>query len=111
MAGVLPNVLLVDDSPQDLEIMSLYLREMAVVHTAANGPEALEYVKRNKIDVILLDIEMPFMDGFEAVERCKAQGAKKTVLQECYTYNPVACLAKPVSKEVLEQNIEQALNR
>ena len=76
MGFKLPNVLVVDDSQQDLDTMSLYLEEIAHVHTVSSGKQALEYVQQHKMDVILLDIEMPLMDGFATLEKLRK-------LEEC----------------------------
>lgn len=63
-----PNVLIVDDNPQDIEVMSMHLAEVANVHSVPSGLLAVEYVKKNQIDVILLDVEMPILDGFQTLE-------------------------------------------
>ena len=68
-----PKVLVVDDDAQQLEIMKLYLSPMADVITALGGQRALEYVQCHSIDVILLDINMPAMNGFKTLERFRNQ--------------------------------------
>jgi two-component system chemotaxis response regulator CheB len=54
--------------------------ELQVVGEAANGTEALEKVKELQPDVMLLDIEMPGMDGIECLKRLKLVSACKVVI-------------------------------
>jgi two-component system, OmpR family, alkaline phosphatase synthesis response regulator PhoP len=66
-------VLVVDDNAQNVELMQAYLETLnCVVHTAADGIEALAKVPQVKPDLILLDIMMPRMSGFEVCRRLKA---------------------------------------
>ena len=66
-------VLVVDDVPQNVELMQAYLETLnCTVHTAADGIEALAQVPKVKPDLILLDIMMPRMSGFEVCRRLKA---------------------------------------
>ena len=71
----LPNstVLVVDDNAQNVELMQAYLETLnCLVHTAVDGVDALEKVPKVKPDLILLDIMMPRMSGFEVCRRLKA---------------------------------------
>jgi CheY-like chemotaxis protein len=66
------RVLLVDDEPSILEIFSQYLELSGYqVITGVDGEEALEKTRREKPDIIVLDIRMPKMDGWEVCERIK----------------------------------------
>ena len=63
------RVLVVDDSPVAREMLTHILNSDAgieVIGSAANGREAVEFVRRNTPDLITMDIHMPQMDGFEA---------------------------------------------
>lgn len=67
------RILVVDDTPLNVKLLEAKLaRDYYVVSTAANGIEALEKVAAEKPDLILLDIMMPEMDGFETCRRLKA---------------------------------------
>jgi two-component system alkaline phosphatase synthesis response regulator PhoP len=72
--GMNAHVLIVDDNAQNLELLEVYLEDMPEVRTtgATNGVEALEIVSRDKPDLILLDIMMPKMSGFELCKQLKA---------------------------------------
>ncbi len=67
------TVLVVDDNTQNVELMQAYLETLnCVVHTAVDGVDALEKVPKVHPDLILLDIMMPRMSGFEVCRRLKA---------------------------------------
>jgi two-component system cell cycle response regulator len=67
------RILVVDDVPANVKLLEArLLAEYFEVHTAKSGPEALEICEHGKIDVVLLDVMMPGMDGFEVCRRLKA---------------------------------------
>lgn len=67
------DVLVVDDNVINLTVASGLLVKLGYsVETAANGHEALEKVKKKKYDVILMDCQMPIMDGYKATEHIRA---------------------------------------
>jgi len=70
------RVLLVDDEPLTLESYARYLEFSGFeVITALDGEEALAKVKKEKPDIVFLDIRMPKMDGWEACRRIKEDPA------------------------------------
>lgn len=71
------RILLVDDDPDNTLIMKLFLPSPPlVVETAGNGRLAVEACRHRRPDVIFMDLEMPVMGGFEALERIRALQAK-----------------------------------
>jgi two-component system cell cycle response regulator len=71
-----PRILVVDDNEQNLELLEAYLEELdAVIWTAQDGVEALKLVKQQAPDLILLDIMMPRMSGYQLCTRLKADPA------------------------------------
>jgi len=67
------RVLVVDDNPDVRELIAAVLeRAQAEVATAASADEALEAVKRKRPDVLLCDLHMPGIDGFELIHRVRA---------------------------------------
>jgi CheY-like chemotaxis protein len=67
-----PVILVVDDNRENLELLEAYLEDIDCRTIAAyDGPEALEIIKKDKPDLILLDIMMPKMSGFEVCRRVK----------------------------------------
>ncbi len=67
-----PVVLVVDDHPLNLELIEGCLADVDCrVITATDGIEALELVKKDRPDLVLLDVMMPRMDGYEVCQRLK----------------------------------------
>jgi two-component system, OmpR family, alkaline phosphatase synthesis response regulator PhoP len=68
------RVLVVDDNSQNLELLTAYIEEVpnVTIIGAANGMEALSKVAQEQPDVILLDIMMPKMSGFEVCRQLKS---------------------------------------
>src|SRR5690242_10787458 len=70
------RILVVDDIPANVKLLEVrLLAEYFEVLTASNGADALEICETGKIDVVLLDIMMPGMDGFEVCRRLKLDPA------------------------------------
>lgn len=68
------RVLIVDDIPTNVRLLEARLTaEYFDVHTAASGPAALDILADGQIDIVLLDVMMPGMDGFEVCRRLKAE--------------------------------------
>jgi len=67
-----PAVLVVDDNKQNLELLLAYLEDVDCrTIAAADGLEAIDIVKRTPPDLVLLDVMMPKMSGFEVCRRLK----------------------------------------
>lgn len=69
---VRPTVLVVDDAPENLMIMESILSKDYSLKLFNDAKKALDYTFENPPDLILLDIMMPIIDGFEACRRIKA---------------------------------------
>lgn len=70
------RILVVDDVPANVRLLEVrLLAEYFEVLTASNGREALEICESGRVDVVLLDVMMPDMDGFETCRRLKADPA------------------------------------
>jgi len=67
-----PMVLVVDDNHQNLELLQAYLEDLDCETVPAyDGPQALEIIAKSAPDLILLDVMMPKMSGFEVCKRIK----------------------------------------
>ncbi len=67
------TILVVDDNPQNVELMQAYLETLnCTTEVASDGMEALAKVPRIRPDLIILDIMMPKLSGFEVCRRLKA---------------------------------------
>ncbi len=75
------KVLIVDDNPQNLELLEAYLEELPEVTTlsALDGQSCLEKVAQHQPDLILLDIMMPRMSGYEVCKILKSDDATKDI--------------------------------
>lgn len=74
LTEILPRrrILVVDDNRSNTQSLELLLQELGQeVYTAFDGPEALELARRHRPEVILLDIGLPIMDGYEVARRCR----------------------------------------
>ena len=69
----IPAVLVVDDNQQNLELLQAYLHDMDCQTVPAdNGPQALQIIGEKSIDLVLLDVMMPKMSGFEVCKKIKS---------------------------------------
>jgi CheY-like chemotaxis protein len=117
------HILLVDDNLQNLELMQAYLESLPCeLATAADGIEAIAAVERRKPDLMLLDVMMPRMSGFEVCQKLKANPSTRdiviimvTALHEVGDYErAVECgtddfLTKPVNKLELVTRVKSLL--
>lgn len=116
------TVLLVDDNAQNLELLQVYMEDIpeARVITAVNGLEALARVAEESPDVVLLDVMMPKMSGFEVCKRIKSDPQSRdtvvimvTALNETSDVERAAeCgtddyLAKPVDRKALVELVRK----
>lgn len=76
------TVLVVDDNQQNLELLLAYLEDMPeiILQQAGNGIEALDRIARHKPDLILLDIMMPKLSGFELCKQLKSNPQTREIL-------------------------------
>jgi two-component system, OmpR family, alkaline phosphatase synthesis response regulator PhoP len=118
------TVLVVDDNEQNRELLEAYLEDMAEVRvtSANNGIEALEMIEKDPPELILLDIMMPKMSGFEVCKRIKADPKTRdivvimvTALNETSDVERAAeCgtddyLTKPIDRKALIEQIRSLL--
>jgi CheY-like chemotaxis protein len=117
------RILLVDDNLQNLELMQAYLESLPCrLSTAADGVEAMAAMERERPDLVLLDVMMPRMSGFEVCQKLKSNPATRdivvimvTALHEVGDYErAVECgtddfLTKPVNKLELVTRVKSLL--
>jgi len=77
--GDKPTILAVDDTPENLDVVKGILAPRYVVKAAINGEMALRVARSQPPDLILLDVMMPDMDGYEVCRRLKADPATRAI--------------------------------
>ena len=74
------HILVVDDNAQNLELLVVYLEDLdCKVTTAVDGLAALEKIADSQVDLILLDVMMPRMSGFEVCRKLKSDPATRDI--------------------------------
>jgi two-component system, OmpR family, alkaline phosphatase synthesis response regulator PhoP len=74
------TVLIVDDNPQNVELLQAFLESLPVrIVTAGDGIEALKRVEEHNPDLILLDVMMPQLSGFQVCKRIKDDPKTKDI--------------------------------
>jgi DNA-binding response OmpR family regulator len=120
------KILIIDDEEEFLSFMkaNLELRGDYEVITALNGEEGIGLAGKNKPGVILLDIIMPKMDGFETLKRLRGDENTKSIpvimvtartddqaMMKALELHDDGYITKPVKLEEMEEKIENALKQ
>jgi CheY-like chemotaxis protein len=75
------KILLVEDMPDNQLLVKLYLQPQGIhLSTASNGLEGLERAQQEEFDLILMDMQMPVMDGYTATSRLREKGFSKPII-------------------------------
>lgn len=79
-APAIGSILIVDDNAQNVELLQAYLEELdCPIRTAFDGTEAIEQVERAQPDIILLDVMMPRMSGFQVCQKLKGSPGTRDI--------------------------------
>lgn len=115
------NILMVEDDPVNMRFLAvLLLKTNAKLLYAANGEEAVEMVQKNPVDIVLMDMNLPIMNGYEATRRIRSLMPDLPVIaqtahalsgdrKECIEAGCNEYLAKPIDKNRLYSMIEMFL--
>ena len=75
------SILAIEDDPSLLELLKIHLRDIhCQLETAEDGLDGLKRILENEYDLIILDIMLPSLDGFEICKRARAQNIKTPIL-------------------------------
>ena len=75
------SILLVEDSPDNQQLISMFIHKTgAQITIAENGKQAIEKAQAGEFDLILMDMQMPVMDGLEAMRQLRASGYKRPIV-------------------------------
>ncbi|MGB6129753.1 MAG: diguanylate cyclase [Psychrilyobacter sp.] len=121
MSNYSTNILIVDDTKANLISLEAILEgDNLKIITAYNGNDALKILLKRKIDIVLLDIQMPGMNGFEVAELMRANNKTKDIpiifitainkeeehIFKGYELGAVDYLYKPISNEILKSKVK-----
>ena len=119
------KVLLVDDDERNIFALSAYLKAKKMkVETAIDGRDCLDKLRQINVDVVLLDMMMPVMDGFETLEVMRKDEqlknnkvialtalAMKGDMERCIDAGADDYCTKPVDIDVLVNKINSLINK
>ena len=115
------TVLVVDDGDENRELLDVVLADVGInVVTAINGQDALDKLAANNIDVVLMDVQMPVMDGYTAVGRMRQTSLTLPVIamtadamlgaeQKCLDAGYSEYMTKPVEIDKLINRLAELL--
>ena len=97
------KILVVDDEPTIVRLMEFILaRQGHEILVAVNGEEALEKIKSQHPDLVLLDIMMPRIDGYEVAQRLRADPATASL--------PIIMLSAKAQEEDIRKGVDVGVN-
>ena len=111
------SILVVDDEPEICELLESFLTGKGyVVTTATRGQDAIDNLKKGSFDLMLLDMRMPEMDGFQVMEEAKSIVPElgvivvtaiqdETVAKQAITAGAYDFITKPVDLLYLEKSV------
>lgn len=101
LAGLL--VLVADDNPLNLKVAGKFLEYWGVtIHTAATGGEAVQKVQQHTYSLVLMDLRMPYMDGYEAARQIRLQPQNAGLL--------MIALTADITPDIREKVLEAGMN-
>ena len=116
------SVLVVDDEKINLNVMNHTLHQEYTIYSAKNGMTALELANEHLPDLILLDIVMPDMDGYEVISRLKASERTKDIpvifitglsdsedMEKGIALGAVDFVTKPLTATVLKEKVRKQI--
>ena len=119
----LPRILIVDDEPANLKVLRQVLQDSYRLTFARSGADALELLEKEEVSLILLDIMMPDMTGFEVCEQVKAQphtvhipvifvtALKDTIDEETgFNLGAVDYITKPIVPAIVRARVKTHLS-
>ncbi len=113
-------ILICDDEEGVRESLNLILGDDYKLDFAHNGNDALQYLKKNNPDLIIMDIKMPQKNGLEALKEIRQQNLKCKIIMvtgyqsvetasEASKYNIFEYITKPFESSVVKETVEKAL--
>ncbi len=116
------RVLLAEDGPDNQVLISIFLRQAgAQVVLADNGKTAVTLARSEHFDLILMDMQMPELDGYGAASELRARGIKTPIMaltahamtgdrEKCLRAGCTDYLSKPVDRDLLVEKLQQYMS-
>ena len=119
--GTRKTILIVDDSSIIRNYLQKAIGNKYSIISVGGGQEAIDSIPNNKIDLILLDLMMPGIDGFGVLDYLNSNGnstpvviisgdTTKETIDKAFTYNVVDMIEKPFSEKVIMDKINRILD-
>ena len=119
--GTRKTILIVDDSSIIRNYLQKAIGNRYSIISVGGGQEAIDSIPNNKIDLILLDLMMPGIDGFGVLDYLNSNGnstpvviisgdTTKETIDRAFTYNVVDMIEKPFSEKVIMDKIDRILD-
>ena len=115
------RILVAEDNPSNQKLIAILLQKMGLEVTLADdGLEAVEQCAHQTFDIILMDMQMPNLNGYDATRQLRSQGVKSPIIavtanamsgdeQKCMSAGCDGYLSKPIDRSKLNELIEQHL--
>jgi CheY-like chemotaxis protein len=118
-----PTILVVEDNPDNRKTVKALLQDTCSIIEAEDGQSGVEYVKKYKPDLVLMDISLPILDGFKALAAIRQDKAVRDIPVVALTARAMkgdreqilsdgfdAYISKPVDAEILRNTIDGFLH-
>ena len=112
------RILLAEDNPVNVKLMKVHLEAFGCTFdTVANGQDACDALKKNNYDAVLMDVQMPIMNGLDATKMIRKEinsqvpiiavtaSALQEELKKCYQSGMDDILSKPINAEALKEKL------
>ena len=115
------KVLVAEDNPSNQKLIAILLKKMGFEVTLADdGQQAVEQCGLNTFDIILMDMQMPNLNGYDATRQLRCQGVQTPIIavtanamtgdeQKCLDVGCDGYLSKPIDRNKLDELIGQHL--
>jgi two-component system chemotaxis sensor kinase CheA len=118
------DILIVDDDVRNTFALASYLQGIEMkIHIAENGFQAIDFLENNSAEIILMDMMMPEMDGYEAIQKIKSNPATNYIpiisvtakamkgdREKCLETGASEYVSKPIDLKDLLAKMVQVLN-
>ena len=113
------SILAVEDIKMNQTILKMMLAKVGIIpEFADNGQQAIDFISKNEVDIILMDCRMPIMDGFEATKQLRETGYKKPIIaltagttsmevEQCISVGMDDTLNKPYKSKELQMMLKR----